>query len=79
MTITWKLSYIILTTIVTVSCEGCFQKCLYDMLELKEKIIGLENALNKFKNIEEELEIQKNKTRQLEDYLEVQKNKTKGK
>ncbi len=71
MTVRLKIMIIILANFTSIVGEECFRTCVYDMLELKEKIKQLENALNKIEELE-------NKVEKLNVELQVQKNKTKG-
>ena len=71
MTIKLKTILIILLNIESTVCEGCFRNCVYDMLDLKNKITQLENSLTKIDEIE-------NKVQQLNEELQIQKNITKG-
>ena len=75
MTIIFKLIAITLATIISVSCEDCLKTCVYDMIDLKNKINEIKTCADDIKVLKVELEIQKNETRDLKEELEVQKNK----
>ena len=78
MTIILKLISITLTCFISVSCEGCFKTCVYDMIDLKNKMNEIKTCADDINGLKEKLEVQENKTRELEYQLEHERNKAKG-
>ncbi len=78
MKIIFKLIVIILVAIISVSSEGCFNTCVYDMIELKNKINEIKTCADDLKELKEELENLKNETREIKYELQHERNKTKG-
>ena len=63
MTTVLKVIFLNFASIISVSCQECFTTCVYDMLDLKNKINEIKTCGDDLKELKEEVEVLKNKTK----------------